>query len=125
MATPNKPVIGKLYDMEQQNKMHGGPRQQCAPTKDGDVTLLRLTPEHDPDAPYIVDWGASNDPKVRQIQEQTQQKPLPVYVRRHPNEWEYMGSFRVTHVATEGPTLEERAARAGHIVSYAIHLERS
>ena len=85
MAPPNKPVVGNLYDMEQQHEMHGGAYQQCAPTKDGDVTLLRLTPEHNPDAPYIVDWESSNNPKVRQIQEQTQQKPLPVYVRRRAN----------------------------------------
>jgi hypothetical protein len=125
MAPPNKPVTGNLYDMEQQHEMHGGVYQKCAPTKDGDVTLLRLTPEHDPDAPYIVDWGASNDPKVRQIQEQTQQKPLPVYVRRRPNAWEYMGRFRVVRVATDAATLAERKRRAGHQVSYAIHLERS
>src|SRR5918997_3087239 len=124
MAPPNKPVIGNLYDMKQQSKMHGGAQQHCAPTKDGDVTLLRLTPEHDPDAPHIVDWESSNDPKVRQIQEQTQLKPLPVYVRRRPSEWEYMGRFRVTHVATDGPTLAKREAKAGHIVSYAIYLER-
>jgi hypothetical protein len=106
MAPPNKPVIGNLYDMERQHKMHGGAHQHCAPTKDGDVTLLRLTPEHNPDAPYIVDWELSNNPKkVRQIQEQTQQKPLPVYVRRRANGWEYMGQFRVAHVATDRPTL--------------------
>jgi hypothetical protein len=124
MATRNRPVIGNLYDMEQQHKMHGGAPQKCAPTKDGDVTLLRLILEHDPDAPDIVDWESSNDPKVRQIQEQTQQKPLPVYVRRRPNEWEYMGRFRVTQVATDGPTLARRRERSGHKVSYAIQLER-
>jgi hypothetical protein len=36
MTPPNKPVIGNLYDMEQQNEMHGGAHQQCAPTKDGE-----------------------------------------------------------------------------------------
>jgi hypothetical protein len=125
MAPPNNPVVGNLYDMEQQYKMHGGEYQKCAPTKDGDVTLLRLTPEHDPDAPDIVDWESPNDPKVRQTQEQTQQKSLPVYVGWRPNEWEYMGRFQVTHVATDGPTLARRRQRSGHKVSYAIHLERS
>jgi hypothetical protein len=56
MAPPNKPVVGNLYDMEQQHEMHGGALQKCAPTKDGDFTLLRLIPEHNADAPYIVDW---------------------------------------------------------------------
>jgi hypothetical protein len=104
--------------------MHGGAYQQCAPTKEGDVTLLRLTSEHNPDPPYIVDWESSNNPKVRQIQEQTQQKPLPVYVRRRANGWEHMGHFRVARVATDAATLAEREAKAGHIVSYAIYLER-
>jgi hypothetical protein len=125
IATPNKPVVGSLYDMELQHEMHGGAPQKCAPIKDGDFTLLRLIPEHNADAPYIVDWESSNDPKVRQIQEQTQEKPLPVYVRWRANGWEYMGQFGVAHVATDRPTLAEREARAGHTVSYAIHLEKS
>jgi hypothetical protein len=125
MAPPKKPIIGNRYDMKQQSEMHGGALQQCAPTKDGDVTLLRLTTEHDPDAPHIIDWGASNDPKVRQIQEQTQQKPLPIYVKRPPYEWEYMGRFRVTHVATDARTLAERRRIVGRTISYAIYLEKS
>ena len=125
MATPNRPVVGKLYTMEQQHKMHGGQLQWCAPTKDGYFTLLRLKPDRNPDAPRIVDWESSNDPKVNQIQEQTQQKPLPVYVKRPPYEWEYMGRFRVTHVATDARTLAERRRIVGRTISYAIYLEKS
>ena len=91
----------------------------------GGLTLLRLTPEHNPDAPATVDWGASNDPKVRQIQEQSQKKPLPVYVRQSPNKWEYLGRFRVARIATDKATLTKREAKAGHVVSYAIYLEKN
>jgi hypothetical protein len=73
----------------------------------------------------IVDWESSNDPKVNQIQEQTQQKPLPIYVKRPPYEWEYMGRFRVTHVATDARTLAERRRIVGRTISYAIYLEKS
>ncbi len=125
MAPPNKPVTGNLYSPKEQYEMHGGNQQQCAPIKEGRVLLLRLKPDHNSDAPYIADWEASNDRKVDQIREQTQQEPLPVYVRRRANEWEYMGRFRVTHVATDGPTLARRKERSGHKVSYAIRLERS
>ncbi len=125
MARPNKPVIGDLYSPQDQSDMHGGNLQQCAPMKEGRVLLLRLRPDHDPDAPHIVDWEQPNDERVQLIEEQTQQKPLPVYVRRRANGWEYMGQFRVAHVATEATTRREREVKAGHIVSYAIHLERS
>jgi hypothetical protein len=125
MATPNRPVVGKLYDMEQQHDMHGGQLQWCAPTKDGYFTLLRLNPDRNPDAPRIVDWESSNDPKVRQIQEQTRQKPLPIYVKRRTTEWEYMGRFRVTRVATDARTLAKRKRVVGRTISYAIYLERS
>ncbi len=125
MAPPNEPVIGNLYSIQDQSYMHGGAPFQCAPMKEGRVLLLRLTAGNNPDAPHIVDWGSSRDPKVRQIQEQTQQKSLPVYVRRRPNEWEYMGRFRVTHVATDTKTLAEREAKTNDKVSYAIYLERS
>jgi|SRR5215213_5554232 len=122
---PNKPVIGNLYSPKEQSAMHGGTPFRCAPHKDGRVLLLRVKPRLNPDAPRIIDWESPNDPKVRQIQEQTQQKPLPVYVRRRANEWEYMGRFRITHVATDARTLAERSRIVGLTISYAIHLERS
>ena len=55
MAPPQKPVIGKLYTMKQQHEMHRGEYQKCAPTLGGEVTLLRLKPEHNPDAQDIAD----------------------------------------------------------------------
>ena len=123
MAPPNTPVIGNLYSPKEQSDMHGGNLQQCAPMKEGRVLLLRLRPDHNPDAPYIVDWGLPNDERVQLIADQG--GTLPVYVRRRANGWEYMGQFRVAHVATEATTRREREVKAGHIVSYAIHLERS
>ena len=122
MATPNKPVIGNLYSPKEQYKMHGGNMQRCAPDKDGRVLLLRVKLRLNPDAPYIIDWGAPNDPWVRTIAEQD--GTLPVYIFRRVNAWEYMGQFRVTHVATDAPTLAERSQIVGETVSYAIHLER-
>jgi hypothetical protein len=70
MAPPNKPVVGNLYDMEQQHEMHGGAYQQCAPTKDGDVTLLRLTPEHNPDAHVSMWLPPERPPRGKQIDQQ-------------------------------------------------------
>ena len=87
------------------------------------MLLLRLRPDHDPDAPYIVDWGQPNDERVQLIADQG--GTFPVYVRRRANGWEYVGQFRVAHVATDATTRAEREAKAGHIVSYAIYLERS
>ncbi len=125
MASPNEPVIGNLYSPKDQSDMHGGNQQQCAPMKEGRVLLLRVKRDHNPNAPYIVDWEDSNSPRVPLIEKQTQQKPLPVYVRKRANEWKYMGRFRVTRVAIDDETLAERAKQANHKVSYAIYLERS
>jgi len=125
VATPNKPVIGKRYSPKEQYEMHGGNQQQCAPINEGRVLLLRLKPDHNPDAPDVADWETPDNTKVDQIREQTQQEPLPVYVRRRPNEWEYMGRFRVARVTTDKATLTKREAKANHEVNYAIHLERS
>jgi hypothetical protein len=122
MATPNKPIIGKLYSPREQYKMHGGNMQRCAPDKDGRVLLLRVNPRSNPDAPRIIDWGAPNDPWVRTIQEQDD--TLPVYIFRRVNAWEYMGQFRVTHVATDAQTLSQRSRAVGEPVNYAIYLER-
>ena len=123
MAPPNKPVVGELYAPIEQSEMHGGTPFRCAPSKEGRVLLLRVKPHLNPDTPRIIDWEASNDPWVKTIEEQG--GTLPVYVFRRPNEWEHMGQFRVARVATDAATLAEREAKAGHIVSYAIYLERS
>ncbi len=122
MSTPNRPIIGKLYSPREQYEMHGGNTQRCAPNKNGRVLLLRVKPSSNPDAPRIIDWEGSNDPWVRTIQEQD--GTLPVYVFRRVNEWEYMGQFRVAHVATDAQTLSRRSRAVGRTISYAIYLER-
>ena len=101
MGTPNEPVIGNLYSPREQYEMHGGNMQRCAPDKDGRVLLLRVKPRSNPDAPRIIDWEEPNDPWVRTIQEQD--GTLPLYIFRDVNAWEYMGQFRVAHVATSTP----------------------
>ncbi len=122
MATSDKPIIGNLYSPREQYEMHGGNMQRCAPDKDGRVLLLRVKPHSNPDAPRIIDWEAPNDPWVRTIQEQD--GAFPVYVFRRVNAWEYMGQFRVMHVATDAQTLAQRSRAVGKTVSYAIYLER-
>jgi hypothetical protein len=123
MATPNRPVIGNLYSPYTQSKIHGSNPHQCAPHKDGKVLLLRVHPDVNPDVPRIIDWESPNDPWVETIA--TQGGTLPVYIFRRSNEWEYMGQFRVTHVATDARALAERSRIVGLTISYAIHLERS
>ena len=123
MAPPNKPVVDELYSPIEQSEIHGGTPFRCASSKDGRVLLLRVKPRLNPDAPRIIDWEAFNDPWVKTIEEQS--GTLPVYVFRRPNAWEYMGRFRVAHVATDAATLAERRKRTGLQVSYAIQLERS
>ncbi len=122
MGTPNEPVIGNLYSPREQYEMHGGNMQRCAPDKDGRVLLLRVKPRSNPDAPRIIDWEEPNDPWVRTIQEQD--GTLPLYIFRDVNAWEYMGQFRVAHVATDAQTLSQRSRAVGKTVSYAIYLER-
>lgn len=122
MGTPNEPVIGNLYSPREQYEMHGGNMQRCAPDKDGRVLLLRVKPRLNPDAPRIIDWEGPNDPWVRTIQEQD--GTLPLYIFRDVNAWEYMGQFRVAHVATDAQTLSQRSRAVGKTVSYAIYLER-
>ncbi len=122
MGTPNEPVIGNLYSPREQYEMHGGNMQRCAPDKDGRVLLLRVKPRSNPDAPRIIDWEEPNDPWVRTIQEQD--GTLPLYIFRDVNAWEYMGQFRVAHVATDAQTLSRRSRAVGRTISYAIYLER-
>jgi len=96
------PVVGQTYSPQEQANMHGGSPFQCAPMSGGKVTLLRFRPEWNPEAPGTIQWHTKDDPKLPIIQRQSQETPIPVYLKRADAEWEYMGRFRVGRAVDVG-----------------------
>ena len=122
------PTVGKLYSPREQSAMHGGNVQRTAPDKDGKITLLRVRPEQNPDAPQIIDWAhpqdgrKPDDERVHTLLEQ--HDPLPFYLRRGANQWEYMGLYRVADVSSDASATAERSGIVGLPIRFVIRLER-
>jgi hypothetical protein len=122
------PTVGKLYTCREQSAMHGGNIQRTAPDRDGKITLLRVRPEQNPDAPQIIDWAhplggrKPDDERVHTLKEQ--HDPLPFYLRRGNNQWEYMGLYRVADVTSYASATAERSRIVGLPIRYVIRLRR-
>ena len=53
-----------------------------------------------------------------------QHDPLPFYLRRRNNEWEYMGVYRVADVSSDASAIAERGRIVGLPIRFVIRLER-
>jgi hypothetical protein len=122
------PTVGKLYSCREQSAMHGGNIQRTAPGRDGKITLLRVKPQLNPDAPQIIDWAGPqegrepDDERVHMLKEQ--HDLLPFYLRRGNNQWEYMGLYRVADISSDASSTAERSRIVGLTIQYVIRLER-
>ncbi len=123
------PKVGELYSCLEQSEMHGGNIQRTAPDRDGKITLLRVRPEQNPDAPEIIDWadplGDREPDNERVYTLMEQHDPLPFYLRRGNNQWEYMGLYRVTGVTSDASATDERSRIVGLPIRFVIRLERA
>jgi hypothetical protein len=124
------PVVGNLYSQAEQYEMHGGSHIYWTPTKDGVVTLLRTYADWQPDEPLIIDWQNADDPAPRQMMNQLD--PIPLYINRDTSKdlFEFMGYYKVVHVATN-PEMrtartERLTERMGHYyeINQTLYLER-
>jgi len=118
--------LAQHYTRQEIHDAVGGNVEQYLPTKDGRVVCGAFRPDANPDAPMIVLAGQS--PKIRQAAEQfaKQAEAVPIFLKREPNRWQYVGRFRVQRSSTDAAEIarhEKRANRHGKI-SIVLFLER-
>jgi hypothetical protein len=87
------------------------------PTVDGRVVCASLIPKYNPDAPGIITPGFG--PQVQKLAEMlcNQGGPIPVFLKRRVNEWEYCGEYEVNDFTTDSKKRAEYEARAGSTAS--------
>jgi hypothetical protein len=118
--------LAQHYTRQEIHDAVGGNVEQYLPTKDGRVVCGAFRPDANPDAPMIVLAGQS--PRIRQAAEQfaKQTETVPIFLKREPNRWQYVGRFRVQRSSTDAADIacqEKRASRHGKI-SMVLFLER-
>jgi hypothetical protein len=119
-------IIGRDYTRNQIHAHLGGSKQSYLPTKNGEVVAACLTKELNPRAPQVVLCGLGE--RIAPAGEALAQQsvPIPVFIKRAPNRWEYQGMFRVKESFTGGQDfvqLVTGSGRAASDVSRAVVLE--
>lgn len=117
--------IGHEYTRDQIHGHLGGSKQSYLPTVLGHVVAACLKPELNPRAPNVVLCG--NGPIIASagVVLTSQHDPVPVFIKRATNRWEYQGKFKVIAAHPSGPQFEALVAGSGRNpsdVSLAIQL---
>ena len=119
-------VIGKPYTRRQIHDLLGGGLEEYLPTKNGRVVCGCFRRDGNPDAPLIVLPGFGEKIQRTARMFASQKSAVPIFLKGAPNEWRYVGDFRVSRVSDDASDItnhEKRANRKGTI-SMVLFLER-
>src|SRR5262249_16678957 len=88
-------TIGEFYTRQQIHEVLGGETETYLPQRGRRIVCGCFNKEMGPNAPAEI--LAGNKPLVVQKAETLikQIEPIPVFLKRHSNKWEYMGEYRV------------------------------
>ena len=120
-------VVARTYTRREIHNALGGSMQAYLPTVQQRVVCgcFKPTPRYNPDAPEKVTIGRVEDrAEPRLVAQQTD--PIPVFLFRESNAWEYMGRYRCTGLSTDQQLLlrEMEANPARGVIAGVLYFER-
>jgi hypothetical protein len=94
-------ALGQKYSRKEISAALGGSEVEYLPTDNKRVVCGCFTLEHNPEAPDIVIPGTG-----RVIQKEAkifcgQDYPIPIFIKRRVNEWEYVGDYKAVRFSTD------------------------
>ena len=118
-------MIGSEYTRDEIHEHLGGSKQTYLPTVSGHVVAVCVKPDLNPRAPNVVLCG--NGPVIASAGAAlaNQHEPLPVFIKKATNRWEYQGTLKVVASHTSGPQFDALVVDSGRnpsSVSRAIQL---
>ena len=112
MSEPNAVIdtafeVGRTYSRREINSLLGGSLRKYLPDSGGQVVCgcFKPTPRYNPDAPEKVTIGNADRPEPRMVSEQPD--PIPIFLFRASNAWEYCGRYRCTGYDTDPDLLRQ------------------
>lgn len=93
--------IGKMYSRKEISAALGGSEVEYLPTENKRVVCGCFTLEHNPEAPDIVIPGTGRVIQREAIIFCGQDFPVPVFIKRRVNEWEYVGDYKAVRHSTD------------------------
>ena len=106
-------VIGTEYTRDEINQHVGGSKQSFLPTVAGQVVAACLKIKLNPRAPNVILCGRGPIIESAGVALSTQHTPLPVFIKRATNRWEYQDTFKVASSFSSGPQFSALVAGSG------------
>ena len=101
---------GRFYTRREIHQQLGGGLRDSLPHRDGRVVCGAFTPDRNPEAPRVVLIGGARLDRWAEVLVR-QAEAVPIFLKRSPRKWEYVGDYRV------GRKTRERAAIVRHAPS--------
>lgn len=98
--------VGSEYTRDEIHGHLGGSKQSYLPTTSGRVVAACVKLEMNPQAPQVVLCGRGKVIASAGATLAKQHEPIPIFIKRGINRWEYQGTFKVKAVHTSGPQFE-------------------
>jgi predicted aconitase with swiveling domain len=113
------------YTRDEIHSHLGGSKQSYLPTVAGAVVAACVKLELNPRAPRVILCGQGSIIAATGAALATQTDPIPVFIKRGVNRWQFQGKFRVIAAHSSGPQFDALVAGSGRQasdVSLAIEL---
>jgi hypothetical protein len=94
-------VLGRKYSREEISGVLGGSEIDFLPTEKKQVVCGCFTLDHNPEAPAVVIPGTGIVIQRTAKIFCEQEHPVPVFIKRKPKEWEYVGHFKAESFSTD------------------------
>lgn len=117
--------MGSEYTRDEIHQHLGGSKQAYLPTVSGHVVAICVRLDLNSRAPNVVLCGNGPVIALAGATLARQHDPLPVFIKRATNRWEYQGTFKVIGSYSSGPQFDALVAGSGRNpsnVSLAIEL---
>lgn len=118
---------GKHYTREEIAAAYGGSAVEYLPRVGGRVVCacLRTDPEYNPEAPEVILVGRGPIIEESGAALIAQHGPVPVYLRRGMNHWEYVGDYEVDRSSRLPADIMRYEIQTGRKVTCAIFMKEA
>jgi hypothetical protein len=124
VAKYDMPTLGQHYTREEIAAEHGGGTMEFLPVLAGKVVCacLRTDTEYNPEAPNVILPGRGREIEYSAKLLIQQGGPIPVYLMRAPDAWEFVGFYEVENSTHFKADLTQYEMQTGRLVTSAIFM---
>jgi hypothetical protein len=121
------PTRGEQYTREEIAATHGGSVVEYLPRAGGRVVCacLRTDPDYNPEAPRVILAGRGRDIEESAAILAEQEGPIPVYLKRAINAWEYVGGYEAESSSQLPDDIVRYETQTGRKVTRAIFMREA